>query len=146
MSEILLLVGGPTRVFALLGIGIGQQAAYLVAVDTADRVRWTLIGDNSESRWAMDAPASDATGNLFVTYNPGRYDGVIVLHPTASGFAPFGAGYADGPLRHYYAELQGPGASGSTRSSSRTTTATRRARGGTVTSTTRRWNGSDYVG
>ena len=35
-------------------------------------------------------PATDATGNTFGTYNPGRYDGVLVLIPTADGFEDIG--------------------------------------------------------
>jgi hypothetical protein len=39
---------------------------------------------------ALNSPATDRTGNLFVTFNPGRYDGVIVLRPVADGFEDFG--------------------------------------------------------
>lgn len=35
------------------------------------------------------AHAIDATGNVFIEYDPGRYLGVIVLRPTLDGFDDF---------------------------------------------------------
>lgn len=57
-----------------------------------------------------DPVTDDATGNSFVTYNPGRYDGVFVLIPTPTGFvAPedTDAQYfqSDGRVRYYSARV-----------------------------------------
>ncbi|MGU3292409.1 hypothetical protein [Williamsia sp. M5A3_1d] len=137
---------GPTRVFAMIGNGLGPQDACLIAVDGNNRVRWSFVDGNGESRWGVASPATDSTGNLFVTYNPGRYDGVIVLHPTASGFAPIGTTYSDGPFRYYHAELQGPGASGQYTIKQSNNDCNPACANGTITSKILRWNGTDYVG
>ena len=63
-------------------------------------------------------PATDATGNTFVLYNPGKYDGVLVLIPNTGGFEDIGWDYAypnqhfSGKHAYYYAELVGPGTAG----------------------------------
>lgn len=63
------------------------------------------------------APASDATKNTFVIYNPGRYDGVLVLVPDKDGFEDIGWSepgdhYSGGRLAYYHARLVGPGGDG----------------------------------
>jgi hypothetical protein len=62
-------------------------------------------------------PANDSMGNTFITYNPGRYDGVRVLIPDADGIEDIR--WADASGKHYmgrhayyYAQLVGPGANG----------------------------------
>ena len=64
-------------------------------------------------------PGPDSTGNTFITYNPGRYNGVLVLIPTAGGFEDIGWDDTGGSTQHYYgkhayynAELLGPGPDG----------------------------------
>jgi hypothetical protein len=65
-------------------------------------------------------PATDSMGNTFITYNPGRYDGgVLVLIPNAGGFEDIGwedtggsTQHYDGRHAYYYAQLVGPGAYG----------------------------------
>lgn len=39
---------------------------------------------------AANKPSTDATGNVFLTYNPGRYDGVIVLRAVNGTILSFG--------------------------------------------------------
>jgi hypothetical protein len=61
-------------------------------------------------------PATDATRNMFVTYNPGRYDGVLVLIPNADGFEDIGwddksGTHYMGKHAYYYAQLIGPNSS-----------------------------------
>jgi len=107
----------------------------------------------AQSHFGFPSPASDATGNTFVTYNPGRYDGVLVLVPTRDGFADIGwdeistasdPSYS-GRLAFYYAELIGPGADGeySIRQSSNDCDPS--CGGGMITYKDLRWNGTDYV-
>ena len=82
---------------------------------------------------AFANPATDATGNMFVTYDPGRYDGVLVLIPNADGFEDIGwdkdmgGTHYMGKHAYYYAELIGPTAATCTRSASHTTIARRAA-------------------
>ena len=137
---------GPTRIFTVMGKDLGPQPACLLAVDGSGTVRWSFTDDSGESRWAPAASAPDATGNVFVKYNPGRYDGIIVLHPTADGFSPIGKTYSDGPLRYYYAELQGPDSSGAYSIKESRNDCNPACANGTVTSKILRWNGNDYAG
>ena len=96
-------------------------------------------------------PVTDSTGNAFITYNPGRYDGVLVLIPTAYGFEDIG--WADqrtgtryyGKHAYYYANLEGPGQDGRYTIRQFNNDCTPTCAGGTVTSQDLHWNGTDYV-
>ena len=79
--------------------------AVFVVVDRNDQIRYrsrSLVGiamqwsGSSSEGFAPaqsfpDAARSNDDGNLFMTYNPGRYDGLIVLRPTLTGFEDFGS-------------------------------------------------------
>lgn len=78
----------------------------------------TISAENSEDSLNFANPVTDSTGNAFITYNPGRYNGVLVLVPTPDGFEDIGwdpkmedAHYV-GNRAYYYANLQGPGPDG----------------------------------
>ena len=92
-----------------------------------------------------------ATGNTFVTYNPGRYDGVLVLIPDAGGFEDIGWDDQNshqhyyGKHAYYYAELMGPGANGQYTIRQSHNDCTPSCAGGTVTTQDLHWHGSDYV-
>ena len=104
---------GPTRVFTLVeegGDGILNTA--LAAVDSTGEVKWTFVGPFSYAEaWGFGTDAPDEAEALYVTYNPGRWDGVIALHPTEDGFRelPDGGGnggYDDnGPMFLYNAAV-----------------------------------------
>jgi hypothetical protein len=67
-----------------------QNEARILVVDASGTVRWRF--DNST--WITLKPTNpwmDNTGHLFLTYNPGRYDGLVVLNPTAAGFDNYGS-------------------------------------------------------
>jgi len=79
----------------------GPGPASLTVTDASGAVR--LSWSNEHMYWF--APAGtlpieygekdvrapfDARGNIFVDYNPGRYNGVIVIVPTATGFDDLG--------------------------------------------------------
>jgi len=57
-------------------------------IDPSGKVRWSLPG-NAEERWGYlfepGVPPTDASGLIFLKYNPGRYDGVTVLQPIQDG-------------------------------------------------------------
>lgn len=75
----------------------------LIVVDADRRIRWRWTGgDWFELR--PSEPPTDDTGHLFVHYNPGRYDGVLILAPTPSGFEDFGSlpGKDDLPTSKFY--------------------------------------------
>jgi hypothetical protein len=95
-------------------------------------------------------PVTDSTGNAFITYNPGRYDGVLVLIPTADGFEDIG--WADrsgtryeGKHAYYGATLEGPGPDGRYTIRQSNNDCTPSCASGTVTSQDLHWNGTDYV-
>lgn len=79
---------GPTRVFTLVeegGDGIPNTA--LAAVDSTGEVKWTFVASLSyASAWGFGTDAPDEAEALYVTYNPGRFNGIIALHPTEDGF------------------------------------------------------------
>ena len=80
---------GPVRIFLTLA-GTGLDKVGCVASVTATGKVLPAIYIRVTSHFGFPSPASDATGNTFVTYNPGRYDGVLVLVPTIDGFADIG--------------------------------------------------------
>ena len=88
----------------------------ILVVDAQDAVRWQQIYKQDYAPYYRLEPASpvtDSTGNLFAIYNPGRYDGVAVLRPTATGMVLVAGVYSDivnktTPNEFYFAELLGP--------------------------------------
>jgi hypothetical protein len=101
--------------------------------------------------FGFPSPATDATGNTFVTYNPGRYDGVIVLIPDADGFEDIGwddqSGdtHYSGKRAYYYANLAGTGDNGEYTIRKSRNDCTPSCAEGTVTTQDLHWDGSDYV-
>lgn len=97
----------------------------------------------------LAAPVQDATGNLFITYNPGRYNGVITLIPTEDGYDGPSAGEEELDYRtdqhiYYYAELTGPDSDGRYQIEASNNDCDPSCAGGTITSETLSWNGHDY--
>lgn len=95
-------------------------------------------------------PPVDATGNVFVVYNPGRYDGVLVLVPDANGFQDIGwtnpsIHYQGGRLAYYYSSLQGPGSDGRYTIRQSDNSCAPSCAEGTVNSKILQWNGNEYV-
>ncbi|MSO37248.1 MAG: hypothetical protein EXQ69_03240 [Acidimicrobiia bacterium] len=70
------------------------------------RIRMVVVDENQQVQWSRDwtgyellAPApvpTDITGHLFVNFNPGRYNGVIILDPVPGGFRDFESLPTDG--------------------------------------------------
>ncbi|MCY1137671.1 hypothetical protein OWR29_06640 [Actinoplanes sp. Pm04-4] len=91
-----------------LVVALSEETSDLLAFDSAGKVRWRRHYDRMWYEGAPARPGTDATGNLFVNFNPGRYNGVIVLRPVADGFQDFAtlpdldSGYAE---RFYSARL-----------------------------------------
>ncbi|WP_447925136.1 hypothetical protein [Georgenia muralis] len=77
---------------------------YGVQVRDAGKILWERfeysIGDYG---WSLNDPATDATGNVFIVYNPGRLDGIIVLRPVSGGMDHLGTADAqDDYLKQFY--------------------------------------------
>ncbi|MGW4094908.1 hypothetical protein ACWEH3_34375 [Nocardia sp. NPDC004718] len=78
----------------------------------------------------------DASGNLFVLYNPGRYDGVMAIVPIDGGISS---------IDRYNARLIGPGADGQFTIEYKHHDCTPSCADGPTTSEIQHWNGTDYV-
>jgi hypothetical protein len=116
-----------------------------------------VLNSSGEVRWKHDAgtweelnlaqPPRDKTGHIFINFNPGRYDGVIILQPTADGFAPFETLPAAGDYdsRFYSATLIDSNADGVYEVDKATNNCVPTCAEGTITHVIYRWNGTDYV-
>jgi len=106
---------------------------------------------SSAGTFGFANPATDSTGNTFVTYNAGGahgYDGVLVMIPTANGFEDIGwsgSGHYMGQHAYLDAELLGPGTDGRYAIRQRHNDCTPSCAEGTITTKDLQWNGSDYV-
>jgi hypothetical protein len=139
---------GTVRVFLLRDSSAG--AGCVLPVTESGRVLPAIpIDDRGKLGFAN--PGVDATGNVFITYNPGRYDGVLVLIPDAQGFEDIGwdpdmsGTHYVGKHAYYYAELLAPNDRGEYTIRQSQNDCVPGCATGTVTATDLHWNGSDYV-
>jgi hypothetical protein len=92
----------------------------MLVVDAQGSVAWQRVyKQNGGPYYGLEpaTPVTDATGNVFAVYNPGRYDGVAILRPTTTGMDLIAGVYDDlleNPTTNsfYFAELLGPGKDG----------------------------------
>lgn len=80
---------GAVRLFLIRSSDINQGC--IAAITNSGQARpplWIDVG--ALANFAFANPATDATGNTFVLYNPGRYDGVLVPIPNTEGFEDIG--------------------------------------------------------
>lgn len=89
----------------------------------------------------------DALGHIFIDFNPGRYNGLIVLKPTPDGFADFETlppsdGYS---TRFYGARVIDDDGDGTYEVEVTNYDCVPTCAGGSATTTIYRWSGSDYV-
>lgn len=97
--------------------------------------------------FTLASPAQDATGNVFINYNPGRYNGIIVLRPNTSNFTVLAHSLdrlAEG-LKFYEGALVGPGKDGRYMVETSVNDCTPHCATGTITKTLWAWNGKTYV-
>ncbi|MEW1736252.1 hypothetical protein AB0346_09930 [Nocardia beijingensis] len=142
---------GTVRIFLVRRPGnLNKFAGCIAAVTDAGRVLTTVDIEIYENELHFADPVTDSTGNVFVIYNPGRYNGVLVLVPGKDGFADIGWSdpefhYGGGRLAYYSARLVGPGGDGrytivETANSCEPTCAE-----GANTRKVLHWNGSEYL-
>ncbi|MCV7290771.1 serine/threonine protein kinase [Mycolicibacterium wolinskyi] len=143
---------GPIRIFLTLS-GTGFDKVGCVAPVAVSGKVLEAIHIRVTNHFGFPSPATDTTGNTFVTYNPGRYDGVLVLVPTRDGFADIGWESTSTPsypsywgrYAIYYAELVGPGPDGQYTIRQSSNDCNPSCAEGTTTYEDLRWNGADYV-
>lgn len=145
---------GPVRVFLVQRpAAVSRPAGCVAAVTGSGRALTPVEVDadwNMEDPLRFAAPATDSTGNTFVIYNPGRYDGVLVLVPTADGFADIGWRSADNHyvgarFAFYYARPDGPGKDGEYAIVHSIKGCDPSCAEGATAKVTLRWDGHDYL-
>ncbi|OOK72057.1 putative secreted protein [Mycobacterium kansasii] len=121
---------GTVRLFLVLDSRqVGPKVGCVAAAASNGKALPAITVDVGGNSLNFPNPVTDSTGNAFVTYNPGRYDGVLVLVPNPDGFQDIGwdIGSGDthyeGKRAYYYAKLEGPAPTVSTRSANSITTA-----------------------
>jgi len=138
---------GPMRIFLLLNDNTTTDAGCVSAVTSSGTALPPIPVEVMAGRLAFANPATDATRNTFITYNPGRFNGVLVLVPTDYGFADIGWGatHYQGRYAYYYAELSGPGSDGRYTITQYTQNCTPSCAEDISTKQELTWNGSEYV-
>lgn len=118
----------------------------LDVVDASGSVVWSHPFGTNWYELAVNEPAIDDTGHLFVNFNPGRYNGVIVLAPIEDGFEDFGTlpDYGDYNTRFYYAEAVDPNEDGTLEVEVSENDCIPSCADGSITSTVYTWDGEDY--
>lgn len=137
---------GPSALLTTLSPEVNFRDANILVVDAAGKVRWRhRAGD-----WYELAPAEvprDGTGNIFLNYNPGRYNGVIVLRPVPEGLLDFGSLPPEGDYqaRFYYAVIVDRDGDGTFEIDKMSNDCDPDCAGGTISHTMFGWTGSDYA-
>ncbi len=125
----------------------GDREDGVAVYDATSTLRWVHHLDGYYELHPA-SPATDASGNLFVIYEPGRYYGVAVLRPI-DGSMSFVAGFYNDSTptegRFYYAEVLGPDPAGLYAIRSFFNDCEPDCATGTTTSHVYVWNGVDYV-
>ena len=137
-----------------VGLGYGDddgpQTGCIVAVDRQGEVIFRESVDVYGDNLKFAEPATDTTDNVFITYNPGRYNGVVTLVPNESGYEEIGWGrestrYRSTTHAYYYAELVGPGSDSRYQIKQLSNDCQPDCAGGTVTSEVLSWDGRRYT-
>lgn len=121
--------------------GPGEVA--VTVIDANGRVVFTR--KTEMYAWELAKPATDRSGNVFIRYNPGRYDGIFILRPTPDGFDAASGDYGDGSSwNFYYARLIGPGRDGLFTIEQSDNDCAPDCASGTVTTEMYHWDGARY--
>ncbi|MEU7908589.1 hypothetical protein [Actinoplanes sp. NPDC049118] len=86
---------GPVVLVTTAAVKEETRDANIAVTDQDGAIVWQHHAGDWE-KLSVAAPTTDRTGNIFLTFNPGRSDGVIVLRPTYDGFDTFGSLPAEG--------------------------------------------------
>lgn len=137
---------GPSLLLTTLSTDENSLDAHIFVLDAQGNLRWQHWG----GPWyelATNAPAQDKTGHIFINYNPGRLNGVIILSPVANGFADFASLPEPGDYqsRFYSASVADTNHDGTFEVDSALNDCDPDCAGGTIHHTTYRWNGTTYA-
>lgn len=142
---------GAVRVFLVRRPDSRITTGCIAAVTGNGRTLASINVDIYENDLHFAAPLSDATKNTFVIYNPGRYNGVLVLVPDQDGFEDVGwispkeEHYSGGRLVYYNARLVGPGEDGRYTIIQSSNSCNPSCADGAIAKITLYWNGHEYL-
>ena len=126
----------------------GSERRCVVATRYSDGGNAFLTRLDGTHTFRFASPATDATGNTFIDYNPGRYDGVFVLIPTDDGYVEPEEGsndfQSDDRVRYYSARTVGPGTDGRYQILSEVNDCEPSCADGTTHRKVLSWNGRSY--
>jgi peptidoglycan hydrolase-like protein with peptidoglycan-binding domain len=126
-------------------IDIVDAAGAVVWQWTADAAAYESVAPAGSGDWARVATAVDQLGHFFFNWNPGRYNGVSVLVPTAAGFDDLGTLPFDLYGTFYSAEVLDVEGDGIFEIEVDINDCTPDCAGGGHTFHLYRWNGTQYV-
>jgi len=150
---------GPSYLVTTEPAGTANGDVSITALDAQGTTRWRYdnttfyamspvgVQDSYSGIGPKVDHAVDANGHLFVNYNPGRYNGVIVLEPTADGFEDFDTlpPVDDYQGVFYYGEVVSETADGAFIIEVSSNDCVPDCAGGTVTSVDYAFDGSSYA-
>ena len=133
----------------LVTLGLEELSGGDVSMHVIDGSGSTVWSREFGPNWyelAPAAPAIDDSGHLFIDFNPGRYNGVIILEPNDNGFEHFGTLSDDGDYntRFYYAEVVDVDGDGTSEVEQSSNDCDPSCAGGSIETTVYRWDGTDY--
>lgn len=130
----------------LVTSGIEGGDYELEVVDANGSVVWSHQFGTNWYELAPNDPATDDTGHLFIDFNPGRYNGIIVLAPVEDGFEDFDTlpPYGDYNTRFYYADALDADGDGTVEVEVNDNDCNPSCAEGAITSTVYEWDGDDY--
>jgi hypothetical protein len=138
---------GASTLLTTLSLDTSRQESHLIVTDGANNIQFRY--DNQEFKDKL-TPANDGVdkaGNLFIVFNPGRYDGVVVLRPTRNGFDNFGTlpNPGDYNSRFYSARIVDTNGDGVFEIQQDSNDCNPSCASAKVVTATFFWNGADYV-
>lgn len=131
---------------SLVTSGVEAGDYELDVVDADGAVVWSHQFGTNWYELAPNDPAVDDTGHLFVDFNPGRYNGIIILSPVEDGFEDFATlpAYGDYNTRFYYADAVDVDGDGMLEVEVSENDCNPSCADGAITSTVYAWDGEDY--
>ena len=138
---------GASTLIATLSLDRSNQETHIIVTDSANNIRWRYDNAALNEQLVPAIGTPDKAGNLYILYNPGRYDGIAVLRPVKSGFDNFGTLPSPGDYnaRFYGAKIIDTNGDGVFEIQQDANDCNPSCAGGNMTSTIFVWNGTDYA-
>ncbi|HEY2672576.1 MAG TPA: hypothetical protein VGJ07_19660 [Rugosimonospora sp.] len=126
--------------------GVHPQVQNIFVLDATGTVQWRFKTDSWQFLRA-NTPVTDKTGHIFLEYNPGRYDGLVVLAMTSQGVDDFQSLPKSGDLvgRFYGGVTVDPHKTGTFQVLVSTNTCDPDCAAANYVDATFVWNGHDYI-